>query len=199
MATVTETKEKVVVQPFAVEIDHPRNCDYLLQCIPGRQRMRGAVNAAKPSYGERAGIPADQARHLGRLPPIPGMQIHVNPAKGTYLIKDPLHGDEELCDRIQRGLEDDDRPVAVGAKLKGVPPKRGELDPHWMKSLCRELRWLLDAEHAKMAKGPEPVMEDIERLPGNFLQNPGSTIRNSQPRFEKDMAAWVANLDSQGG
>ena len=198
MTTATETRMKVIVAPFGVEADHLRNADLLLQGVR-RLRLRSALNANKPGYGKDAGVPVDQARRLNQLPPTPGMQIHVNPAACTYKVIDPLHDDEDLCDRIQKGLERSGRSFAAGSKLRGVPPKKGTVDRHRMKTLCRELRQLLDEGHVKMAKGVEPSMGDIERLPGDFLLNPGAVVRNTQPTFEKDFEEWIDRHNRAGG
>jgi len=193
-------EEKTRVASFGVEIDTPRNGDVVLNSIPGC-RLRGAIAASKPGFAKRDGdtptIPRDQATHLGALPPIPGMQLHVNPAKCAYTIIDPLYEDDELCRRIQSAMRANERPIS--GEIRGVPPQKGELDVHRMKTLCRELHQLVETSYAKVVKGVLPSMEEIEDLPGKFLLNPGSVIPNSQPLFEEDMEAWVANLHKGGG
>ncbi len=194
----TATKERVIVQPFGVEADHPRNADLLLQGIEGRLRLRGALSASKPAYGKDAGIPSGQHSRLGNLPPIPGMQIHVNPATLAYRVIDPLHDDEDLCERIERGLKETERSVP-GGKIRGCPPTKGKTSVHRMKTLCRELLHLLDIGHAKLVKGPRPTPEDVERLPGRFLLNPGATDKTTQPYFEDEFEEWEAKLSRLGG
>ncbi len=205
MAITAEAKVQTIVRPFGIEADTPRNSDVIIQCIPGC-RLRGAVAAGKMTTDAKTGekrMPTDETRHLGMLPLIPGMQIHVNPAKSTYTIIDPLHDDEELCRKITRAMREDGRPMAVDEKsgigVKGVPPQNGKLDPHRMKSLCREILWLLESEHAKMIKGPDPTLENIDALPGHYLTNPGSRVQNTQPRFEKDWSKWYEQLVMSGG
>jgi len=194
MPATTEVK----IRPFGVEIDTPRNQDVMLQCIPGC-RLRGAVRAGKTVRDQQGNesISPDQVAALGQFPPMSGMQIHVNPERCTYTIVDPMRDDEELLSKVKKAM---DRRGAfrTDAKLNGVELQKGELDVHRMKSLCRELLWLLDSDHAKMVKGTKPTMEDVEELPGNFLLNPGSRVPNSQPLFEKDLAAWVAQLNKSG-
>jgi len=200
MSTVIEKKKARIVLPFGVEIDTPRNADVMLQSIPGC-RLRGRIDASKPviisKIGER-GIPANQLKSSGVLPKIPGQQIHVNPDKLIYTIIDPLCDDENLCEQIRKGLENLGT-LDFGSKLQGVPSVSGELDVHRMKTLCRELLWMLDTNYAKMVKGPKPDMEDIEELPGNFLLNPGSRIHNGQPQYEKDFPNWLDRLSRSGG
>jgi len=197
---VAEAKIKIIAQPFGIEADSPRNADVMLQSIPGC-RLRGRVEAGKPVIDAKTGdpmIPQDQSRHLGKLPPIPGMQLHVNPAKCTYQIIDPLFDDDDLCERIRKGMEDDS-PFRTESRLRGVPPQKGTLDIHRMKTLVREMLWLISSNDAKVVKGSEPELEDINQMAGKYLNNPGSRVRNSQPRYEEDMEAWVNNLNAHGG
>jgi len=186
------------VPPFGIKADHPRNCDLKIQGIPGC-RLRSRITASRtvvggPQNPDDIVIPPDQSRHLGILPEIPGMELHINPEKCTYKILDPLHGDNKILKRIQRGLEQDDRPFR-GTKFAGVPPKEGKLDKHRMKTLCRELVQLLECEHVAMAKGPKPGLEEVNELDGNYLTNPGATVPNTQPMFEKDMADYDAKVN----
>lgn len=197
---MTTTKTAVSVEPWGIEADAPRNNDLIIQCIPGC-RLRGAVNASKPATDYKTGepkIPQDQARHLGQLPPIPGMQLHVNPAKLTYTIIDPLYEDEDLCERIRRGIE---RSSAVRSvtKLRGVAPQKGELDEHRMKSLVREMVNLVKANEAKVVKGALPAMDAVDELPGRYLLNPGARVANQQPVFEDQWSQWLDQLVRAGG
>jgi len=105
-----------------------------------------------------------------------------------------LHGNKRILNRIQRGLEQDERPFR-GVKFDGVPPKEGTLDKHRMKTLCRELYQLLEAGHVAIAKGPQPDMEDIDELDGKFLLNPGARVSNSQPMFEEDLEEYNAKVN----
>ncbi len=187
------------VPPFGVKADHPRNCDLIIQGIPGC-RLRSRITASRTTVvntqdpdGEQV-IPPDQSRHLGILPEIPGMEIHVNPEKCTYKIIDPLCGNKKLLNRIKRGLEQDERPFR-GTNFDGVPSQDGKLDVHRMKTLCRELVDLLEAEHMQMVKGPPPSREDVDELKGKYLLNPGARIPNSQPMFEEDMKAYNAKVN----
>lgn len=204
MATVVEERQKVQnavsVLPFGVEADHPRNSDLLLQCIPGA-RLRSAIDGTKHTIDSKTGdirIPLDQSRHLGSFPRVPGMQIHVNPGALTYVILDPLHDNVEMCDRIRKYLKENSS-VSVSERLNGVSPQSGVLDTHRMKSLVRELVWLVDSGEAKRVKGTIPEMKDIDELPGYFLLNPGSRVGTTQPIYEKDWESWVAALSHSGG
>lgn len=199
MATATIEKETVIVPEFGIEIDHPRNANVLLQCIIG-ETLRSAIDGAKPiipKEGKEATVPTDQLHNMGSIPKTPGMQVHVNPAELTYEITDPLHGNEELCERLRLWLVANS-PYDVGKKVDGVPPKEGKLDKHRMKSLCRELIWLVNSKEAKRCNGTIPSMEDIEELPGDFLRDPGSRVPTHQPKFEKDYDKWAENVSRSG-
>ncbi len=196
----TAIAKDIVVTPFGVEIDTPRNGDLVLASIPGC-RLRGGLDSTKPAFDSKTGdavLPLDQVRTLGQFPKIPGMQLHVNPAELTYIITDPLRGNEDLCERIRLRLVNIGA-FSVGNKLDGVPPQKGKLDVHRMKTLCRELINVLEANEAKMVKGPKPELEDVDDLPGNYLLNPGSVVMNAQPTFEKDWDAWYEKLTMSGG
>ena len=185
--------------PFGVRADHPRNCDLIIQGIPGC-RLRSRIVASRTVLDDNQKpdgeclIPPDQSRHLGVLPTIPGMELHVNPEKCTYKIVDPLRGNDKILNAIKRGLERDDRPMR-GEKFEGMPTQEGKLDKHRMKTLCRELVKLLEVEHVAMAKGPKPDLEDVDELDGKYLTNPGSRIPNSQPMFEEDMENHDAKVN----
>ena len=196
--TVAE-KVKSTVQPFGVQADHPHNSDILLQSIPGC-KLRTRIVSNKPITDRKTGqpmVPTDQASFLSMLPTIPGMEIHVNPAKLSYVISDPLHDDDDLCERIA-GAINHQRGVKID-KVRGVEPQHGTLDQHRMKTLCRELLRWRDQQAVKLVKGSWPTDEDVEALPGHFLLNPGSFTFTGQPRFEKDWDRWVEKLSSGGG
>ncbi len=199
--TVTvEPKSEVVIASFAVEIDHPRNNDVLLQAIPGC-RLRSAISSMKPIIDQRTGearVPVDQARDLSFFPQTPGMQVHIKPDELTYRIVDPVHGDDELCERIQKRIEENSS-IRTGQKVRGVPPQRGELDIHRMKTLCREMIWLLNENHVKIVKGVKPKIEDVNDMVGRYLLNPGSRVHNTQPMYEDSWDNWVSQLQSVGG
>jgi hypothetical protein len=206
MATMEETREtiktdKSPVAPFAVAADHPRNCDLLLQSVPNC-RLRSSISASKPTKSRRTGemvIPPDQAAYLGQFPPIPGMQIHVNPGSLSYAVVDPLADDDDLCDRITKAMNATGGPIRVDSKVRGVPTLKGKLDVHRMKTLVRELVWIVQSGEGKVVKGALPEMKDVERLPGNFMLNPGSQVPNQQPVYECDYDEWLQRLTRSGG
>lgn len=200
MATATEERSAVTVLPFGIEADHPRNSDLLIQCIPGC-RLRSAISGTKPCVDAKTGdlrVPRDQAAHLGSFPQTPGMQLHVDPAKLTYVIYDPLRENEDLCAKVTKYLREECGASSTTV-IKGLPPLEGKLDVHRMKSLCREMVWLVNSKEAKKCKGVVPTLQDVEEMPGHFLLNPGARVQTTQPVYEKDFPDWVERLSHSGG
>lgn len=196
----TDTPTKSIVMPFAVEADHPRCADLLLQSIPNC-RLRSSIASNKQAKDAKSGelmTPLDQARHLATFPRTPGMQLHVNPVKLTYAIIDPLYDDEDLSERIQNWFNRN-HGVRMDTKLRGQAPIKGQIDKHRMKTLIRELHFLLEAGEIQVVKGDLPTIEEVQELPGHYMLNPGSRVANFQPRFEKDLDEYVENLGKQGG
>jgi hypothetical protein len=194
-----ERISKTKVAPFTVQADHPRNCDLLLQSIPGC-RLRSTIRADRTITDTKTGrkvIPKDQVTALGRLPEIPGMMLSIDPENLKYRIVDPLAGNEQLCDQIVSSFNQDG--TRISGKLRGVPTKDGTLDVHRMKTLCREVLSLLDETAVKVVKGNPPSLEDVNGMAGEFLLNPGSQVRNTQPRYERDYESWVEQLTRAGG
>ena len=195
--TITERPgSAVTVLPFGIEADHPRNCDLLIQCIPNC-RLRSAIDGVKGHVDEAGNhrVPLDQARHLGAFPRTPGMQLHVDPEHLTYEIVDPMYNNEQLCERVRKYLKEQTG-YTTADKLNGAPPQKGTLDVHRMKSLVREMLWLVKAGEAKKCKGAIPEMADIDELPGHYLLNPGMRVPTLQPVYEKDWDDWVARLST---
>jgi hypothetical protein len=200
MSTVTKkrTETSTEVPPFGVQIDHPRNSDVIVQAIPGC-RLRSTIKSTRQVKNKITGemvVPVDQAMALATLPEIPGMVLHVNPTECSYVVIDPLEGDESFCERIENWMR-----VQSGysGKMRGCPPLKGTLDVHRMKTLCREITWWLTDEWATVVKGLRPKIEDVDGLPGKYLLNPGSSVPNLQPEFEEDWDVWRASLATMGG
>jgi hypothetical protein len=205
MPVTEEKKTKTVVSPFGIEANNRQCCDLAIQSIAGcklRGRLRSNPRVADSKTGEES-TPIDASRHLAVLGmEIPGMELHVNPAKRTYRIQDPLHGDEELGRRIYRALERDERPMTIGDRdrkiVEGVPPQDGTLNEDEMKTLCREMLRFLEADLATMARGPRPSMKEIDALPGDYILNPNSSEGACQPQYEKDLEPWRKKLSTLG-
>lgn len=189
------TKAEVFVLPFTLEADHPRMCDLRIQNIPNLE-LRSAIDGSKGSVDKDGNfsIPADQAIGMAGCPKIPGMRIEVDPKELTYRAYDPLSEQPELLIKITNYLRKK-RGIGVGKKLSFVPEQKGKLDKHQMKTLCRELVFMMNAKEMTLVSGVEPEMEDIEELPGRFIQNPGAVrYKNAQPRYEDQMEDHIERL-----
>lgn len=197
--TVEAGRVAFIVAPFGIEADHPRNSDLLIQSIPGC-RLRSTIIGSRPFTDKRGDIrvPKDQTMALASLPRIPGMQLHVNPSKCTYVVSDPLAKDTELCARLTRWMRENTE-MRSSSTIAGVPVLSGTLDAHRMKTLCREVFNLLVYDEAKVIAGPKPEMDEIDQLPGHYLLNPGMKTATTQPIYEKDWDDWVATLSHSGG
>lgn len=195
----SKTKLEVVVTPFGIEADHPRNCDLLLQCIPG-ERLRSAFDGSKPAKNKHGDLvtPRDQAAFLAGFPKTPGQQLLIDPARLTYKIIDPLTKDPATLDRITKFVRNN-MALRTDSQIQGVPDKEGKLDIHRMKSLCREVFNLVQDGEAKICKGAMPKMAEIDELPGYYLLNPGLRTATTQPVYEKDFEGWVDRLSHNGG
>lgn len=196
-----EVKE-LVVAPFTMEADHPRNCELKLMCIP--HRLRSAFNGNKPvTYTRNNGrvvsyIPKDQLATFGSCPAMPGMTLYVNPLKGIYRIEDPLYGDKETCEDVGRWLKEVSA-IRSGATFDGAPPIEASIDMHQMKSLCREMyRIITSGEGKVVGRGVMPSIEDIDNMPGKYLLDPGLQVPTSRPRYEDDLQGWVDRLNHSG-
>ena len=202
MSTGTDVKEETVtggfIPQFTVEADHPRNCDLLLQSIPGC-RLRGSVDGSRHTVDAKTGdlrVPIDQARALASFPRTPGMHLTVDARRAAYKITDPLYQNEAILNRIQQHLKEAGRGVV---QVRGVKPMEGTLDRDRMKTLLREIRTLVKLGHMKVVTGGLPSEEDVEDMPGQFLLNPGSVVQNTQPRYETEYEEWISKLAQGGG
>jgi hypothetical protein len=194
MEKPAQTKQATIVPPFGIEADDPQLCDLLLQSIPGC-RLRSRIKPTTTTVKGQVRTPTTQ----GHSPPeAPGMQLHVNPADCTYVVHDPLNDDENAKARIKRYLQ-----LTTGARqdaqIRGADTVKGKLDKHRMKTLCREVIWLLDAGQVRVVKGAPPEIEDVDEMPGNYLLNPGLQTSTTQPMFEKDFPQWLDQLTRSGG
>jgi hypothetical protein len=188
--------DAIVCPAWGIEANTPRNNDLLIQCIHGL-RLRGAIKATTTTVDCGNGTRVRTPQLNQQSPPsVPGMQLHVNPAKLSYRVTDPLEDD----DAAKKGLEDYFRTATgVKQKIKAVPAYGGTLDADRMKALCREMLRIVEAGDAVVVKGGKPTLESIDNLDGNYLLNPGAQVHNSQPRHEKDLAAWEQRLAASGG
>ena len=201
MTTVTEKKKPpIFVAPFVVECDHPRNCDVVLQSIPGcrlRTRMKPTTESVVTRRQENLEphIRTHVSGESNTAPPLlPGMLLSVNPAELTVVITDPLKDDEKAQQRVKRYVQET-RGVKVDGSLIVQEERTERLDEDRMKTLCRELICLIVAEEIRVVEGPTPVIDEVDDLPGDYLLNPGTTDYN-QPRYEKDYDSWRRRMSN---
>jgi len=184
---------------FGMEADHPTNSDLVIQAVPGC-RLRSRIDPNRPHIDHRTGdaaVPRDRAIGMAGLPVIPGMQITVDTAKCTVEVTDPLHGNDQLCEKINRWLNN-----TTGSsthKVRGVPPHVQTLDEHRIKTLVREIYNIVESGEGRINRGIMPDQADIDTLPGRYLLNPGSQVQNTQPRFEDEWDTWVGVMSRAGG
>jgi len=196
---VTKQRQADTVLPWTVEARHPRNCDLYIQGLEG-VRLRGCVRPTKQVFtrenGEQVTATAPAGLINGLPNEIPGMRLHVDPARGMYKVTDPLRDDEDMCDRIRRAMTKSQ--VTVSNKIRGMPPKEGRLDRDRIKTLVREMRWLVEADEARVVEGILPTEEAMNAMPGDYLTDPRGGSQWRQPRYERDMQAWVDGLNRVG-
>lgn len=198
-SAVAEKKRTVSVPPFSIEMDNPRNCNVLVQCI-GNCILRSRIKSMKKVFdkdrdtGEQVERDAP-AGVIPGIPEIPGMEIHVNPAECTYVIIDPLADPkaEPLLAKIKRAI-DEATSLRTANKIRGVPKREGKVDVDLMKTLVREMFRFIESGDARIKKGPQPDMLDIEELPGDYL-NLDKLKGYHVPRYEKDIDDWVQTLN----
>ena len=203
MDTVTTVEKETRVGKFTIEADGPRNNMLIIQCIPGcvlRSRLDPTRTVKDSKTGEEM-MPIDQARALSALPKLPGMRLEVDPAKLTYKVSDPLQGDHKLLYQLKKRLsQSKEIPSKLAERFDGMPDEEGTLDAHSMKSLVWELWHIVDAGEAKLVRGVLPKTKDeIEKMKGKRLLNPGARVPNTQPRYVEDYEAWIENLSTRGG
>jgi hypothetical protein len=200
----TTEKTKVSLRPFTIEADHPTSSDLLIQGIPNC-RLRSKIKPVKEIFDK------DRRTHeqvtksassnvLSGLPSsVPGMRISVDPAGCRYKVFDPLTDDKESCQEIALALKEYTGIESL-TEVVGVKSREGALGEDETKTLVRELFNLVSNGEATVIKGILPEKADIDALPGDYLLNTSDRARDySQPRYEKDLAAWKQTLNRLGG
>lgn len=191
---MAEAKQNVeIVPPFAIEADHPRMCDVILQSIVGL-RLRSRI---RPTTTTVQGQVRTHTMGGHSLPDVPGMRLFVNPAKLEYAIVDPFNDDPEAQAKVKQYMRLT-RGFRSTSPIKGRDTVKTTVDKNRMKTLCREVIRLLDEGAVKMVEGPAPVPEDVDDLPGKFLLNPGLRTQSTQPTYEEDYDEWCDRMSRSG-
>jgi hypothetical protein len=161
-------------------------------------RLRSAIKPIKivqtVEHGETVNRPMPADIIPGLPINIPGMCLSVYPERGEWRVYDPLDNDEKTLEQIKMSIERHSG-TRVATKLRGVPEKKGHLNPDAMKTLVREMLGLVTASEAKVVSGVAPTQEDVDAMPGDYLSNPTGTTHWSQPRYEKDIPEWEQTLN----
>lgn len=190
---MAEVKE--IIPKFIVEATHERMGDLLIQSLQGvcNNRLRSRLGPMKKTINGEI-----STARTSNIPEVPGMMLAVNPAKCAIRITDPLRESDkadEYCAKVESYLK---RVQMISTRIKGDEPREGVMDKDRMKTLCREIYNFMKKGAFTLHEGVSFTLEDCDKLPGNYLLNPGSMIRNSQPKYEKDLEAYAAKLDSMG-
>lgn len=187
---------RVSVQKWGIEADHPRNGDLWIKCIPNC-RLRTQIRP-KPVVDDRTGnatMHVGEAVNYGTAGTLPGMQLLVDPATCECVIIDPTHDDPE---GLKRWLKQVFRNSPTVPEMQGQPPRREKIDVDHMKTLCREMKQLVELGHAKVCTGELPKAEDIDALPGDYLLDAGAFTTTFRPKYEKDYDEWHRRQGTMG-
>ena len=188
----------VGMEPFAIEADHPRNCTLSIKSLVN-VKLRSAFVTHRPYTDAKTGkqyVPLSQMK-LG-LPPTPGMQLAVHPARRAWRVHDPLSDDPGTLEQVVQQARTATDGMFNG-DLKPVPTSEGKLGVDEFKSLVREMLDLVESGEARVIHGVAPSREQCDDLPGRYLLNPGIRTRTTQPRYEEDFEGWVSELGRVGG
>lgn len=129
---------------------------------------------------------------MSQMPDSPGQRLTVDLATGHLREYDPLESDPERLAHICRVMGR--ARGGVDVKYKPIPAKDHKIDEHTLKTLCRELYSMVNADDpkARVVDGKLPSQEQIKSMPGRFLFDPA----NSDPvkfRFEDQYEKWLEN------
>lgn len=185
---------------FTIQADHPRNSDLLVQSLIN-VKLRSTIKASRTVKDAKTGVervPIDQAQGLGQYPEIPGMTLAIDVKNLTYVVSDPLTKKPELCKQIL-AARNQQSGTRSQSDLGGVPTAEGKVDANTMKTLCREVAHMIKNKHVRVLDGAAPSIEQCDDIDGRYINNIGSPVPNSQPRYEDQMEGWVDNLHSVGG
>jgi len=189
-----------LIAPFAVEANHPRNSDLLIQSLTGicerrlRSRISPAVKVIDRNGKQHIKTPV---LHGISLPEVDGHVLKVSPKDLTIEIVDPLATNDQQMEEFRRYVK---ATRGTEENLRACDTVEARLDPHRMKTLCREvLQYIAAGEMEWCDATPRFSLSDVESLEGRFLLNPGSQIPNNQPTFEDEMEAYKEKLLNSGG
>jgi len=158
------------------------NRNFMISAFGDGTTVRGAFSVSRciNAPGEMRG-----------MPDIPGLHLTLNFRDNKLTIEDPLRKDRDLCAKIKSSLRAVNRFKSDG-ELTGVPTVEKTLSVHQMKTLVLEIRDRMAANEVRIIKGEFPTDDQIEKLPGKKLLDPGRNFPTSQPMFEEDWWDWAS-------
>lgn len=196
---MSETKPKMsMVAPFTVEADHPKNSDLLVQSLTGvcNRRLRSALKSSIPVHGRRGKKTVKAPTLKGEiLPEVVGMYLQVNPADLEITISDPLADNVTQQEDLKRYIK---QTRGTSENMTFIETTTHKLNEHRMKTLCEEILLFIGAGEMKLVEGPKYTQDDVDSLPGRYLQNPGSLVRSGQPMFRDQMEEYENKLLNAG-
>jgi hypothetical protein len=158
------------------------NRNFMLSAFGDGTTVRGAFSISRciNAPGEMRG-----------MPDIPGLYLTLSFRDNKLTIEDPLRKDRDLCAKIKSSLRAANRFKSDG-ELTGVATVEKTLNVHQMKTLVLEIRDRINANEVRIIKGEFPTDDQIEKLPGKKLLDPGRNFPTSQPMFEEDWWDWAS-------
>lgn len=186
-----ESAERIA--PFTVEVGDDSNRTITINTLTMRLRGRYSLSnlfSRKDPSGKRM-----TGRNVGdvmtQMPDIPGIRLEVDPGKSSVRIYDPLEGDKDRCDEINRVLSS---AVSIGSSsITFVPEKTVTLDKDQLKTLCIEVVQHVRENSARVVSGSLPSQSAVNRLPGKKLYDPWSSD-HTKPRYEEDVPEWQEQM-----
>lgn len=188
----TETKKGPAKAAFTVEFADENCRNMTIKTL--RLKVRGRFSLATLQAREIGG--RDVGAAMSQMPEIPGLRIRIVPKDLKIVIFDPLEKNEELVERINKVFKAA-RGGATTQEYKAV--ERTEMDlekqPDKFKTLICELARMKESGTIKVHDGKFPTEDEIEKMPGRELFDPGNDGRKC--RYKDEYEEWAAGLDRQ--
>lgn len=165
---------------FTIEFDG-ENRNFMLSAFGDGTTVRGAFSVSR----------CMNAGDMRGMPDVPGLHLTLNLRDNRLTIEDPLRKDRDLCAKIKSALKHA-RLFGSDGELVGVATVEKTLSVHQMKTLVLEIRDRMAANEVRMIKGEFLTDDQIEKLPGKQLLDPGRNFPTSQPMFVDDWWDYVS-------
>lgn len=204
MATATAEPQGKAVDawrsPVTFELgdDYGRNIHVLSLDLT----LRGNWSQARMQSRKAVG-PDGEPVHIGgrslgdamsRMPEIPGIRITLDPRRLTAALHDPLKDDPELfamaCKRLNEAQH-----VGTDLQYRPMADVTKELEPDEFKTLTEELVYKVGHGMARVVKGELPSLDQVDALEGDYLYDPGCSVKDDRPRYRKDVSDWKKRIN----